>query len=335
MDPVTHALLGAAVAQSVFPATEKRRTLLLGAAGGVLADADVFLRYLSDPALPWEVHRHVTHAIAFAPLGGLLTALPFLFWPWWRARWKTTLAAATLAYATHGFLDACTSYGTHLLLPFSDRRAAWDIIAIIDPLFTVILLAGVAWAAWRARAAPAIVALVICAGYLGFGAHQHAAAMKELTRTAQARGHTVVRAKVIPTPGNLIVWRGLYVASGRIHAYGMHVPLAGAPRVREGVSVELFQPGMLEESAARDPRAGRIADVLRRFDRFSDGFTARDPDQPDVLADMRYSLEVAAFSPLWGIRVNPDPAGDPVSWVDLVTDRRASLRKMWFDLRRE
>jgi inner membrane protein len=335
VDPVTHALLGAVVAQTLIPASDGRRPLLLGAAAGMLADADILLGLLSDPAVTWEVHRGVTHAIAFAPAGGLLTALPFLMWSWWRRRWKTTLAAATLAYATHGLLDACTSYGTHLLLPFSTERTAWDIVSIIDPVLTAILLAGVVWTAWRARAAPAILALLMCAGYLGVGVRQHAIAMEELTRTAEARGHVVVRARAMPTPGNLVVWRGLYVADGRIYADGIRVPLIGPPRLREGVSVERFQPDLLDVSPADGRRSERIADVLKRFDRFTDGFMARDPEQPDVLADMRYSLEVASFSPLWGLRVNSGSTRDPVSWVDLVTDRRDSLRRMWIDLRRE
>ncbi|HZI92615.1 MAG TPA: metal-dependent hydrolase [Patescibacteria group bacterium] len=335
VDPVTHALLGAAMAQTLFPASEGRRPLLLGAVGGMLADADIFLRPLSDPALPWEAHRHITHALAFSPVGGLVTALPFLMWPWWRGRWKKTLGAATLAYAGHGPLDACTSYGTHLLLPFSTSSTSWDIIAIIDPLFTAILLAGIAATVWRARVAPALLALLICAGYLALGARQHAVALDAVAKTAASRGHTVLRARAMPTPGNLVVWRGLYVADGRIHADGVRVPLLGSSRVRQGVSVAIYRPGTLAQSAEEDPREVRVADVVARFDQFADGFMARDPRQPDVLGDMRYSLEVASFSPLWGIRLNAGTTGDPVSWVDLVTDRRASLATMWNDLRRE
>ena len=334
MDPLTHGLLGAAVAQAALPAEEGRKALLLGAAAGTLADADVALRFFSDPALPWEVHRHATHALVFAPLGGLLAALPFLLAPALRARPRTTLLAATLAYATHGLLDACTSYGTSLLLPFSGARAAWDVIAIVDPIFTLVLLAGACAAAWRLRRAPALAALALCAAYLGLGARQHAAAMHEVHRLAASRGHVVERARALPTPMNLVVWRGLYVAEGRIHADGGRVPLSGAPKWQAGSSLPLFlpEPG---PPAGGDPRAARIAEVETRFERFTDGYAARDPARPDILADMRYSFEVSTFAPLWGIRVvAPGSGGDPVSWVDLAGDRRASLRRMWDDLRR-
>jgi inner membrane protein len=301
----------------------------------MLADADVVLRSFSDPALPWEVHRHATHALLVSPLGGLVAALPFLLTAAsLRARFTLTLVAATLAYATHGLLDACTSYGTSLLLPFSAARAAWDVIAIVDPLFTLPLLAGALVAAWRLRRLPAIAALAMCAAYLALGARQHALAMQEVHRFAAARGHIVERARALPTPMNLVVWRGLYVAEGRIYADGGRVPLFGAPRFEAGTSLPLFLPEAGAASGA-DPRAARIADVVARFERFSDGFVARDPARPDILADMRYSLEVTSFAPLWGIRVGAAKAGgDPVSWADLAGDRRASLRRMWEDLRR-
>jgi hypothetical protein len=42
-------------------------------------------------------------------------------------------------YLPHPLLDACTSYGTHLWLPFSQHREAWNLIAVVDPLFTLLL----------------------------------------------------------------------------------------------------------------------------------------------------------------------------------------------------
>jgi inner membrane protein len=312
---------------------------LVGAAAGTLPDADVFFRVWSDPALPWEVHRQITHALAFAPIGGLIALLPFLLFRHWRACFKPAVAAAILAYASHGLLDACTSYGTSLWLPFSDARSAWDIIAIIDPLFSAFLVIGVIAAARRSRPVPAVAALLLCAAYLGLGARQHATAMDQIARMAAERGDTIARARAVPTPANLVVWRGLYVAGGLIHADRVRVPLLGAACGRPGTTVPLFQTDAGGQSAAGeagvtapDRRRARIADVEARFQRFADGFVARDPSRPDVLADMRYSLEVAAFAPLWGIRISADGA-EPVAWVDLTdTGRRASLRKIWSDL---
>ena len=40
-------------------------------------------------------------------------------------------------YATHALLDACTTYGTQLFLPFSNTRVAWNNVSVVDPLFTI------------------------------------------------------------------------------------------------------------------------------------------------------------------------------------------------------
>jgi inner membrane protein len=142
MDPLTHALLGATVAQATLGPRLGRKAWMLGALGGVLPDADILISSASDPLLAIEYHRHFTHSFAFVPIGGLLAAAPWLARKQNRADWRPILAAATLGYATHGLLDACTNYGTHLLWPFSDARAAWHWVTTIGPLLTLILLVG-------------------------------------------------------------------------------------------------------------------------------------------------------------------------------------------------
>ena len=52
------------------------------------------------------------------------------------------IALAVAALLSHPLLDLCTSYGTQLLAPFSDRRFALDWVAIVDPAVSLILAAG-------------------------------------------------------------------------------------------------------------------------------------------------------------------------------------------------
>ncbi len=77
MDPLTQSLLGGVAAQAVFTGRLGRVAVLLGAVGGELADIDVVLGGLADPALPFQWHRHFTHSLIFIPIGGLLAAAPF------------------------------------------------------------------------------------------------------------------------------------------------------------------------------------------------------------------------------------------------------------------
>ncbi|GIS21122.1 MAG: hypothetical protein CM15mP120_30380 [Pseudomonadota bacterium] len=75
--------------------------------------------------------------------------------------------ACLAGYATHGLLDACTSYGTQLFWPFSNVRVAWNNSSIVDPLFTLPLVGLVAAAVIFSKRHFAIAAMVWALGYLG------------------------------------------------------------------------------------------------------------------------------------------------------------------------
>ena len=44
--------------------------------------------------------------------------------------------SAVVGYLSHILLDACTSFGTQVLWPLTDRRFAASIVAVIDPVVT-------------------------------------------------------------------------------------------------------------------------------------------------------------------------------------------------------
>ena len=147
VDPVSQAAIGAAAAQSGARKTPLRTALWVGALGGMLPDLDVLIRTADDPLLSLDYHRHFTHALVSIPVGGWLTAAVGRLLSRGKHSIRSLYLPATLGWATHGLLDACTSYGTFLLWPFSDVRVAWHNIGIIDPLLTLPLLAGVVVAA--------------------------------------------------------------------------------------------------------------------------------------------------------------------------------------------
>ena len=141
MDPISQGVLGVAAAQALSRRPWARRAAFMGLVAGLAPDADVFIQSATDPLLSLQFHRHFTHALAFIPFGALLVALvlhPLIGRK--TMRFGTTYLFCLAGYATHGLLDACTSYGTQLLWPFSDLRVAWNNISIIDPLFTIPIL---------------------------------------------------------------------------------------------------------------------------------------------------------------------------------------------------
>jgi inner membrane protein len=328
MDPLTQTLLGSAAAQAVMSRKIGPAAALMGAVGGAVPDIDVFLTW-ADPALPIEYHRHFTHALAFVPVAGAVAALPFLLAARWRRQWKLVFLAATIGAATHGLLDVCTSYGTYLLWPLVNRRLAVDIISIIDPVFTAALLIGVVWAVIARSGRPALLSLAFCLAYLGLGQVQHERAEAAQRRLAAGRQHEIARGRVMPTLGNLIVWRSVYEAHGRLHADAVRARPFGAVAVREGDAVAVVR---LDELPVEAQAVERIHRVFEGFRDFADGYVAWAPGDPAIIGDMRYSLITSGFDPLWGIAIevgNPEPT---VRWVHLAADREGAVRDLLRDV---
>ncbi len=328
MDPVTHALLGAATARVALARPLGPAAWLPGAVGALLPDVDGALRSASDPLLYAELHRHFTHSLAFIPAGGAIAALPWLLRSHLRSRWRWYVGAATAGYATHGVLDASTTYGTLLLWPFSDTRLAWNWISIVDPLFTLVLACGVAAALWRGSAGPVLVALVLGLMYVATGAVQRERALDAQLLIAASRGHERDRGAVFPAFGTNMVWRSLYHAGDRLYMDRLRVPWFASATWSPGSSV----PALHEEHLPVEVRAdARLRRDFQRFWWFSDGWVARAAAEPDLIGDARYSSSVERFEPVWGIRFSPDSAV-PIAWIDRSRQRRIDPRMLWLEL---
>ena len=140
MDPVTQGAFGAIFAQTI---SNKKKILvgsIVGCLAGLAPDLDIFIRSASDPLLKLEYHRQFTHSIIFIPIGALIVTLfsKMLFRKY--LSWFETYLFSFFGYATHGLLDACTSYGTQLLWPFSDERISWNYISVVDPFLSIPLI---------------------------------------------------------------------------------------------------------------------------------------------------------------------------------------------------
>lgn len=332
MDPLTHVFLGAATGLAVCGKRLGPRAAVVGALAAFAPDADVFIRSEHDPLMYAEFHRHFTHSIAFTPIGALLIAALWIAWPKHRPDWRPIWFCAALGWLSHCLLDSATSWGTRLFWPFSDRRAGWDLIAIVDPTFTLILAAGVAlalkWKEWRFTRA----SLFVCAGYLCLGGIQHQRALTAQVLLAVERGHdrALVRREMMPTWANLVVWRSLYEHDGRIYSDRIGVGLFSDSRVREGGSLPKISAKQLTPTElAADERLP----VFVRFAHFSDGWMARSPSEPALIGDARYSLDASAFEPIWGIRYNEATASVPVEWVSRTRNRRLGLGDLWSEIK--
>ena len=153
MEPLTQALLGAAVGQLAAPKLG-RRALVWGALIGLSPDLDVVLGPLHDGYGELLYHRGFTHSLWFGPVVGPLMA--WILWRWRDPERETALRdwvkLCIFALVTHPILDAFTPYGTQLFAPFWRYRAAVHGIGIIDPFYTALLAWGVLGARKAAQA---------------------------------------------------------------------------------------------------------------------------------------------------------------------------------------
>jgi len=172
MDSLTHLAAGV-LTPLAFRRTPKRAAVVgFGIAVGALPDMDIF--FVSGPEAFLTMHRGFTHALFWQPVLVLLVVIPFYLWMVWRDTSsglffapveyrKSTLPpqktapssshakpghysfglmyiTALTGVSIHIYLDAMTTFGTMIFLPFSAMRVAFPAMFIIDPVLTLPLL---------------------------------------------------------------------------------------------------------------------------------------------------------------------------------------------------
>ena len=301
MDPLTQGLVGASLSLSVSKKQHLVAAGVLGMLAGMAPDLDILIRSSSDSLLFLEYHRQFTHSLLFIPIGSLLCAL--VFYPLFAKRLGLSFTQSwwycALGYATHGLLDACTSYGTQLLWPFTNERYAWNTVSVIDPAFTLPVLIGVVFVLLKRNPWYARIAIVWAFAYLTFGMIQRDRAEEAGWELAQARQHAPVRLEAKPTFANSLVWKVIYETEGRYYVDAIRV--GAATKIYTGESVAKLDIG--KDFPWLSSTSQQALDI-ERFRWFSDGFVAREPDDERRIIDVRYSMVPNQIKALWGIEVS-------------------------------
>lgn len=283
------------------PAQQKQLKLagILGFFAGLSADLDVLIKSEIDPLLALEYHRQFTHSLIFIPFGGFISAviLFYLFGRRWKLSFQTTALYCSAGYATHALLDACTTYGTQLFWPFSNARIAWNTISIIDPLFTLPLLVLVIAASFRNSTTLARIALAWVFIYLIFGMVQRDRAEEAAHALANERGHQVDRLVALPSIGNAVVWKTVYLTND---TYYVDV-------VRTGISVSRYEGRPVEKYSARThfgwlSSTSQQALDIERFRWFTNDFIGVHPDDQSRIIDVRYSRNPLSVDSMWSVQ---------------------------------
>lgn len=338
MDSITHLFLGGAIAAAIAPARHRRAALLAGAALNTLPDLDsLFIAlFTDDPVSLMTVHRSFSHSLFVLPVLGWLI--------WWlcRRRGKRVAESPTrwfwviqLALVTHPLLDAFTVYGTQLLWPLPMPPVMGSSLFIIDPLYTIWLLAAcvVAWfARERSPGQRALLAgLALSTAYLGWSLVAKSRIDQQADRDLAAMGLQGAPRFSVPMPLNTLLWRVVamtpegYVIGDRslvadrgpmeFSGYKSNVQaLAGAKDIPAVRQLTWFNHGFMRahvvgnELVLSDLRMGLEPDYNFRFvvaEREGDGWKAIPPRQmqaayraPVARGKLREAL-LALWSRIW------------------------------------
>jgi inner membrane protein len=288
------------VAAICAPAGHRRKGLLVGAVLGTLPDLDVLIRY-GDAVRDFTYHRGFSHSLfVLTPVASLLWLALRRWWAPVRAAPGRWFWAILLALATHPLIDAHTAYGTQLWWPLPAAPVSWATLFIIDPLYTLPLVVGVAMAAFRpmARRSGAWLAagLVLSSLYLGWSWAGRTLVMRHAEASLARAGLEDRPIFLTPTPFNTLLWRVVVMTDdGYLQGYDSLL-------VREGPL--RFEPFPSDVEALEE--AAEIW-AVQRLRWFSKGFLgARVDNDRLVLSDLRMGGEPTyVFSHVVARRGNP------------------------------
>ena len=233
--------MGAAVGEATLGKKVGNRAALWGGVCGLFPDLDVLIP-LGDAVRDFTYHRSASHSLF------VLTLLtPLFVWlilklhpkaSQYRIRWHVLVF---LVFTTHVLLDSLTVYGTQIFWPLTTPPVMWSTIFIIDPAYSLPLMAGVLFALILSRKKGYghtfnTIGLGLSTLYLiwTIGVKIH---VESLTRESLAQQYiSYDRILTVPAPFNTFLWRvlvmnerGYYEGFYSIFDEGRHVSLIAYP----------------------------------------------------------------------------------------------------------
>ncbi len=285
MDSATQILLGAAVGEAVMGRRVGPKAMAWGAACGLFPDLDILIP-LGDAVKNFTYHRGASHSLfVLALLTPLVVKLIVKRHPQTAEHRRRWFALVFLAFATHVLLDCFTVYGTQIFWPLATPPVMWSTLFIIDPAYSIPLLAGVL-AALRWRQTPLgwrlnLVCLGLSTLYIAWsvGAKLHVERIAREALAHQQIGHE--RILTVPTAFNTALWRILVMDREGYHE-GFYSLLDGDRQPR------------FERHPSRPELLAHVADhwPVRRLQWFTHGFYAVSQEGRDiVITDLRMGME--------------------------------------------
>lgn len=312
MDPLTHALSGAVLVQSLPRAVRSPRMWLWGAL--VAASPDLDLVGVRDPLTYIELHRTVSHSLfVMIPTAVLFGGL-FVLWSARKARTRphehpeavrrpSFPHMAVLAYGLlllHVWLDCVTSYGTQIFWPFSEYRIRLSGLFIVSLLLLLPLAAGLLWARNNRRIMFGLLIWILLYPAAAVGARIGLEAHLARTLPAGINGLPVQAVHLTPDAFSPLYWKVIVDCGSELQAAGY---AAGGPMPRDWIRYAVPPLELWERLAETD----RMFRVYRDFAQYpilvrESVWNGAEGGRQYVFADLRF--------------------GSSIGWVDEIQARK-------------
>ena len=263
-----------------------KRALLWGGICGTIPDLDVFIP-MGDAVRDFTYHRAASHSLII-----LLLLTPVVVWLITKIHSSTLehkrrwFVCVYLVFATHVLLDSFTAYGTQIFWPVVTTPMTWSTIFIIDPLYTLPLLAGVVAALVMTRETDRghhvnQAGLVISTLYLGWSLVAKVYVQDTIVDNLKTQNIAYQRIFTTPAPFNTVLWRAVVMdEAGYYEAYYSLFDGDSAIDFRHYVSHKELLNGIEDHWP------------VQRLQWFSKGFYAVQRQGQDiVISDLRMGVE--------------------------------------------
>lgn len=230
MDSITHTLTGAVIARAIDDEKIGNWGTIAGLAMGFFPDSD-FVLGLFNRQFYLEYHRDFTHSLILIPVYALFFSWVFVkisrrpyFWSFYKICFPVL--------ASHVLLDLLTSYGTMIFSPFLEHRYAWDLVFIVDLIFSGIIffpfLSSFFWkreARWICRGS--VIGLTLYALFCGI---QHDKAIDLAETFARNLNEKVLRVASLPQPLSPFRWANYVETNDKVYQGFVDLRGKGIPK---------------------------------------------------------------------------------------------------------
>ena len=324
MDPISQAVVGVTAARS-----QKKNNyllvILIAASAGMAPDLDVLINSEKNPLLSIEYHRHFTHSFFFIPFGALLIAAFYYSFLKNKFTFKRIYLISFFAYSTHGLLDACTSYGTLLFWPFSNERIAWNLISVVDPVFTFTLILFLVLSFFLKKRIFYFLPIIWILLYFFLCLIQKNRALNALNDVINTRNHKATQILVKPSFANILLWRTIYVHENKFYIDAVNT--SKFSYFCNGTALIKETPNEILQNFQKN---SVLYEDVKKFIWFSSGYVYFDKKN-NMISDIRYAFIPNSDKALWGIKINENNHHKHVEWYsknnmdNKVSDRFFSL----------